>query len=220
MFEDAIRILSKPPVVRAARRLHVGHVPRLGPEHAQQRLGMRSAGTHLEVERLLNDASLRRPEGAQFQDEILEGHDRVMSFRTLIDRGSRSRCIAMMLRCSASSSRSIARSAPTPARSCGAILRAAVRNACASGDRPGTRARRIHPLQAQQPVLEVSRQRLGGHTRGKRFDHRDAETVQPLVLMAFRRPFVDQFGKIRRTPERLDRARSTAPIATAPSSSN
>ena len=50
------------------------------------------------------------------EDEILEGHNRVMSFSTLIDRGSRSRCVAMMLRCSDSSSRSIARSAVTPAR--------------------------------------------------------------------------------------------------------
>ena len=151
VLEDAIRVLAEAPVIGPARRLDVGDVPRLRPEHAQQRLGMRRAGANLEVERLLNDASLRRPEGGQFEDEILEGHDRVISFSTLIDRGSRSRCIAITLRCSASSSRSAARSAATPARSCGLILRAAARNACASGDRFCTPRRRIHALQAQQP---------------------------------------------------------------------
>ena len=132
VFEDPIRILSEAAVIGAPRRLHVRHVPRLRPEDAQQRFRMRRAGANLEVERLLNDASLRRPEGAHFEDEILEGHNRVMSFSTLIDRGSRSRWVAMMLRCSASSSRSIARSAVTPASSCGPTFRAAFRNACAS----------------------------------------------------------------------------------------
>jgi hypothetical protein len=46
----------------------------------------------------LNDASLRRPEGGKLQYEILKGHDRVISFSTLTDLGSRSRCIAMRLR--------------------------------------------------------------------------------------------------------------------------
>ena len=65
VLEDAIRILAEAAVIGAPRRLHVGHVPRLRAEHAQQRFGMRRAGANLEVERLLNDASLRRPEGAQ-----------------------------------------------------------------------------------------------------------------------------------------------------------
>src|SRR5687768_3428219 len=115
VFEDPIRILPEAAIIRATRRLHVRHVPRLRAQNAQQRLRMRGAGANLEIQRLLDDASLRGPEGAHFEDEILEGHDRVMSFSTLIDRGSRSRWVAMMLRWSPSSSRSIARSAVTPA---------------------------------------------------------------------------------------------------------
>ena len=65
VLEDAIRVLAEAAVIGTSRRLHVRHVPRLRPEHAQQRLRMRRAGANLEIERLLNDASLRRPEGAQ-----------------------------------------------------------------------------------------------------------------------------------------------------------
>ena len=64
MLEDAIGILAEPAVIGAPRRLHVRHVPRFWAEYTQQRLGMGRAGADLEVERLLNDASLRRPEGA------------------------------------------------------------------------------------------------------------------------------------------------------------
>jgi len=60
--QRAIRILTEAPVCWTARRLDVRHVPRLGPERSQQRFGMGRAGADLEVERLLNDASLRRPE--------------------------------------------------------------------------------------------------------------------------------------------------------------
>jgi hypothetical protein len=65
-LEDAVRILAEAPVCRPARRLHVRDVPRFRPERPQQRFRMRRARTDLEVERLLNDASLRRPESGKF----------------------------------------------------------------------------------------------------------------------------------------------------------
>ena len=57
VLEQAVRVLAEPAVGRAARRLHVSHVPRLRPEHAQERLGMHRAGSHLDVERLLQQAA-------------------------------------------------------------------------------------------------------------------------------------------------------------------
>ena len=74
VLEQAVRVLAEAAVVGPARRLHVGDLPVLGPEHAEQRLGMRGAGADLEIERLLDQAAARRPEGGQLEDEVLEGH--------------------------------------------------------------------------------------------------------------------------------------------------
>ena len=74
VLEQAVRVLAEAAVVGPARRLHVGDAPRLGPEHAEQRLGMRGAGADLEVERLLQQAAVRGPERRQLEDEVLEGH--------------------------------------------------------------------------------------------------------------------------------------------------
>src|SRR5882672_4017687 len=106
MLEHAIRILSEPAIVGAPGRLHVGDAPRFRTEHPQKRLGMRRPGADLQIERLLDDAPLRRPECGQLENEVLEGHDRYISFSTFTDLGSRSRCMAIRLRCIPSSSRS------------------------------------------------------------------------------------------------------------------
>ena len=74
VLEQPVRVLAEAAVVGTPRRLHVGDAPRLRPEHAEQRLRMRRAGADLEVERLLQQAAVRGPEGRQLEDEILEGH--------------------------------------------------------------------------------------------------------------------------------------------------
>ena len=75
VLEQPVRVLAEPAVVGPPRRLHVGDAPRLRAEHAEQRLGMRGAGADFEVERLLQQAAVRRPERRQLEDEILKRHD-------------------------------------------------------------------------------------------------------------------------------------------------
>ena len=74
MLEQPVRVLSEPPIVGAPRRLHVGDAPRLRPEHAEQRFGMRGAGADFEIERLLQQAAVRGPERRQLEDEVLKRH--------------------------------------------------------------------------------------------------------------------------------------------------
>ena len=79
MLEQPVRVLSEAAVVGPARRLDVGHAPRLRPEHAEQRLGMRGAGADFEIERLLQQAAVRRPERRQLENEVLKRHAAVRS---------------------------------------------------------------------------------------------------------------------------------------------
>jgi hypothetical protein len=72
MFEETVRILAEAAVVGPSRRLHVSDAPRLRTKHAEQRLRMRCAGADFEVERLLQQAAVRRPERRELEDEILE----------------------------------------------------------------------------------------------------------------------------------------------------
>src|ERR1700687_1706726 len=97
MLEYAVGVLSEAAVVRTPRRLHVSHAPRLWPQHAEECFGVRRSRPHLKIERLLNDAPLRRPECRQLQNEVLEGHERFISFSTLMDSGSRPRVHAVKL---------------------------------------------------------------------------------------------------------------------------
>ena len=57
-------------------------------------------GADLEVQRLLDEATLRSPVMLQLENEILERHvyERLSSFSTRTDRGSLSRCIAISFR--------------------------------------------------------------------------------------------------------------------------
>ena len=72
VLEQAVRVLAEAAVGRPPRRLHVGHVPGLGPEHAQERLRVHRAGSHLDVERLLEQAPARGPELRELEDELLQ----------------------------------------------------------------------------------------------------------------------------------------------------
>src|SRR6185295_19017141 len=140
MLEHAVRILPEPTVVGPPRRLHVRHAPRLRTEHAQQRLRMRGAGADLEVERLLQHAPVRGPEGGEFEDEILKSHAggrwccRRRSRSTRSDFNCFSRCIVISARCTCSSSFNAARGTGTLPTCCGVTLRDAARNAIASSD--------------------------------------------------------------------------------------
>ena len=75
VLEEPVRVLAEAAVVGAPRRLDVGDVPVPRAEHAQRRLRVRGARADLEVERLLDQAALRRPELGELEDEVLEGHD-------------------------------------------------------------------------------------------------------------------------------------------------
>src|SRR5437868_15285841 len=103
---------------------------------------MRGAGADLEIERLLQQAAMRGPEGGQLENEILKSHEgrfclygvRRRSRRTRSDFSVFSRCIEMSERCTVSSSLIVRRSAGrSPTRS-GAELRDAVRNAIAPSE--------------------------------------------------------------------------------------
>ena len=74
VLEQPIRVLSEPAVVGTTRWLDVGDAPRLRAEHAEQRLRMRSPGADFEIERLLQQASMGRPERRQLENEILKRH--------------------------------------------------------------------------------------------------------------------------------------------------
>ncbi len=73
MLAEAEGVVAVAAVGRAPRRLHVGHPPRLGAEHAEEGVGVHGARPHLEVVGLLQDAPLVGPELRQLEDELLEG---------------------------------------------------------------------------------------------------------------------------------------------------
>src|SRR5688572_21726733 len=92
VLEEAIRILSEAPVVWTPGGLHVCHAPWLWPEHAKQGFGMRRSRAHLEVERLLQQAAVRRPERRELEDEVLKGHETgctILTRRDSARRGAR-----------------------------------------------------------------------------------------------------------------------------------
>ena len=68
----AIRILAITPIIGADRWLDVRHVPRFGSEHAQEGGRVHRPRAYLGVVRLGDEASVRRPELLEVEDDGLE----------------------------------------------------------------------------------------------------------------------------------------------------
>ena len=68
----AVRVLGVAAVVGPVARLDVGHVPRLGPQHAQDGGRVGRAGAHLLAVRLPDQAALLGPVLLQPHDDFLE----------------------------------------------------------------------------------------------------------------------------------------------------
>ena len=68
-----VRVVAVAPVLRPARGLHVGGVPGLRADGAQEGRGMEGAGADFHVVGLQQRASLPAPERAQLLDQLLEG---------------------------------------------------------------------------------------------------------------------------------------------------
>ena len=71
---EPVGILPVAAVRRAAGRLDIGRVPRLGSEGTQERGGMERSGADFDVVRLVDHAALVGPVLLQGQNEILEKH--------------------------------------------------------------------------------------------------------------------------------------------------
>ena len=67
-----VRVLAVAAVLRPARGLDVGRVPRLRPERAQRGRRMERAGPHLHVVGLQDDAAVVGPIALERQDQPLE----------------------------------------------------------------------------------------------------------------------------------------------------
>src|SRR5579864_1027570 len=66
-----VGIVAVTPVSRAARRLHVSDLVRLGPEHSQKSFRSHGSRAHFNVIRLLQHASALCPEFLQAEDKFL-----------------------------------------------------------------------------------------------------------------------------------------------------
>jgi len=67
-----VGVFAVAAIGRSARGLYIGGAPRFGSESAQRGRWMESAGPDLDVVRLQNDASLRRPKALQVEKQRLE----------------------------------------------------------------------------------------------------------------------------------------------------
>ena len=70
---EAVGVLAVAPIVRADGGFHVGHVPGLGAQHAQEGGRVHRAGAHLGVIGLADQAALAGPELLELQDDGLKG---------------------------------------------------------------------------------------------------------------------------------------------------
>ena len=73
---EAVRVLAVAAVGRPARRLHVGDLPRLRPQHAQERLRVHGARADLGVPRLVDEAAALRPVALRAKMMLLQRHAR------------------------------------------------------------------------------------------------------------------------------------------------
>lgn len=69
---EAIGILAIAAIGRTARGLHVSNTVGLGSENTKKGLRRHGSGADFNVERLLQNASLRGPEVLQLEDEFLK----------------------------------------------------------------------------------------------------------------------------------------------------
>ena len=69
---QSVRVLAVAAILRPARRLHIGGVPRFRSERTQCRRRMKSPRSHFHVVRLQNDATPIRPILLQGEDQSLE----------------------------------------------------------------------------------------------------------------------------------------------------
>ena len=67
-----VRVVAVAAVLRPAARLHVGGVPGLGPDRAQEGRGVESARADFHVVGLQQHAALLGPVALQRQDQFLE----------------------------------------------------------------------------------------------------------------------------------------------------
>jgi len=73
---QAVGVLAVAAVGGAAAGLHVGGVPRLRTQRAQEGGRVEGAGADLQVQRLDQHAAVLRPVGVQALDQLLEGDRR------------------------------------------------------------------------------------------------------------------------------------------------
>jgi len=70
---EAVGVFAITPIGGPARGLDIGRIPRLRANGTQEGGRMESAGADLKVQRLQDDAALRRPIILQGQNQTLEG---------------------------------------------------------------------------------------------------------------------------------------------------
>ena len=169
VLEQPVRVLAEPAVVGPPRRLHVGDAPRLRPEHAEERLRVRGAGAHFEIERLLQQAAVRGPERRQLEDEVLKGHailNPVRSLRVTPKVAKHAVRFQRLLQMHRDQRAMHGLQLPKHLRAGRHAANLLRRHRSRSRQKRHRRVRqrasrlRIHALQPQQPVLEVARQRL------------------------------------------------------------
>jgi len=76
VLEESVGILPDPSIRRSPRGLNERDVPVFRAEHPQQRFRVGRPRSDLDIERLMNQTALNGPEGGEFEDQILKGHDR------------------------------------------------------------------------------------------------------------------------------------------------
>ena len=138
-----VRVLAVAAVLGAAARLHVGGLPRLGAEGAQEGRGVAGAGADLHVVGLQQRAALLGPVRLQAQDDLLEREHRALE--SVVDGAAR-RCRA--------ADRTILGAARDARRPQQAATSARAPSSGQSPRRPAQRANGVRPLPALDRALE------------------------------------------------------------------
>src|SRR5690606_36761584 len=70
---ETVRIFAVAAILRATRRLHIGHIPRARSERTQSRRGVQRTRAHFHVVWLQDGATSLRPIVMERQDQTLKG---------------------------------------------------------------------------------------------------------------------------------------------------